>query len=83
MHLIFNDLKNSALPLQSSKYSSKRDYERDRSSNYRDRDLSPTGGGPLNNGKRHQKSLKVGILFKNNDLYFVCSFAKIIANCYE
>lgn len=37
--------------LQSSKYSSKRDYERDRSSNYRDRDISPAGGGgPLNNG---------------------------------
>ncbi|XP_033169360.1 WW domain-containing adapter protein with coiled-coil homolog isoform X1 [Drosophila mauritiana] len=31
---------------QSSKYSSsKRDYERDRSSNYRDRDLSPGAGG--------------------------------------
>ncbi|TMW47375.1 hypothetical protein DOY81_007548 [Sarcophaga bullata] len=37
--------------VDSSKYSSKRDYERDRSSNYRDRDISPAGGGgPLNNG---------------------------------
>ncbi|KAI8128338.1 WW domain-containing adapter protein with coiled-coil like protein [Lucilia cuprina] len=37
--------------VDSSKYSSKRDYERDRSSNYRERDLSPAGGGgPLNNG---------------------------------
>lgn len=36
---------------QSSKYSSKRDYERDRSSNYRERDISPAGGGgPINNG---------------------------------
>lgn len=39
---------------QSSKYSSKRDYEREasRSSNYvRERDNSPIGG-PVNNGKQ-------------------------------
>ncbi|KAL9879398.1 WW domain-containing adapter protein with coiled-coil homolog isoform X1 [Glossina fuscipes] len=44
--------------VDSSKYNSKRDYERDRSSNYRDRDISPAGsvcgggssGGALNNG---------------------------------
>ncbi|XP_017484510.1 PREDICTED: WW domain-containing adapter protein with coiled-coil-like isoform X2 [Rhagoletis zephyria] len=42
--------KHQSHSYQSSKYSSKRDYERDRSSNYRDRDLSPSGGGgPLNN----------------------------------
>ncbi|KAI8128336.1 WW domain-containing adapter protein with coiled-coil like protein [Lucilia cuprina] len=43
--------KHQSHSYQSSKYSSKRDYERDRSSNYRERDLSPAGGGgPLNNG---------------------------------
>lgn len=36
---------NHSLLRQSSKYSSKRDYERDRSSNYRDRDISPGAGG--------------------------------------
>ncbi|KAM7347263.1 WW domain-containing adapter protein with coiled-coil wacky isoform 2-T2 [Cochliomyia hominivorax] len=41
--------KHQSHSYQSSKYSSKRDYERDRSSNYRERDLSPAGG-PLNNG---------------------------------
>uniref|UniRef100_A0A1A9UUH0 Uncharacterized protein n=1 Tax=Glossina austeni TaxID=7395 RepID=A0A1A9UUH0_GLOAU len=50
--------KHQSHPYQSSKYNSKRDYERDRSSNYRDRDISPAGsvcgggssGGALNNG---------------------------------
>uniref|UniRef100_A0A1A9WVJ2 WW domain-containing protein n=1 Tax=Glossina brevipalpis TaxID=37001 RepID=A0A1A9WVJ2_9MUSC len=50
--------KHQSHSYQSSKYNSKRDYERDRSSNYRDRDISPAGsvcgggssGGALNNG---------------------------------
>lgn len=39
--------------MQNSKYSSKRDYERDRSCNYREHDVSPSNGngsGLLKNG---------------------------------
>lgn len=60
---------------QSSKYSSKRDYEREasRSSNYvRERDNSPIGG-PVNNGKQQFKSIKLIFLIKffclGNNLY--------------
>ncbi|XP_033243396.1 WW domain-containing adapter protein with coiled-coil homolog isoform X3 [Drosophila miranda] len=43
---VYFEKHTSHTSYQSSKYSSsKRDYERDRSSNYRDRDLSPGGSG--------------------------------------